>query len=118
MSLLPRLQSEPEWETVAADVRARTLELLEQRVSDEDTPARLLEVHARLLVEDGDLSRGVEALRRARRSAPASRLRLTLAELLDQQGDGAGAQREVERYLLQHPGDARGAKLLDRLRDR
>ena len=118
VSLLPRLQREPEWETVAADVRARTLELLEQRVSDEDTPARLLEVHARLLVEDGDLGRGVEALRRALRSAPASRLRLTLAELLDQQGDGAGAQREVERYLLQHPGDARGAKLLDRLRDR
>jgi predicted Zn-dependent protease len=65
-----------------------------------------------------DLVRGVEALRRALRTAPTSRLRLTLAELLDQQGDAAGAEREVERYLLQHPGDARGVQLLDRLRDR
>lgn len=116
--LLPRLQVEPEWSEVALDVRARTLELLEERAAGPDASARMLEVLARLLVEDGERARGAVLLRRALRVTPGSKLGLQLAELLEQGGDAEGALRAVERHLLHHPGDARAAALRDRLRDR
>lgn len=118
VALLPRLSREPDWSTVALDVRARTVELLEERAAAPDAPARLLEVLARLLLEDGDRSRGLALLRRVLRVAPSSRLRLELVEQLEQSGDFEEARREVERYLLHHPGDPRAARLLDDLRGR
>ncbi|MGC6487722.1 MAG: tetratricopeptide repeat protein, partial [Planctomycetota bacterium] len=117
-ALLRRLSRVPDWSTVALDVRGRSVELLVERAAAPDAPARLLEVLARLLLEDGDRSRGLALLRRVLRVAPSSRLRLELVEQLEQSGDFEEARREVERYLLHHPGDPRAARLLDDLRGR
>jgi len=118
VSLLPRLRENPSWGEVAADVRRRALDVLEEVVERGDARALHLEALGRLQVEDGDLAAGASMLRRALVLEPDRRSRLLLADVLDRQGDRPAAIRELERLLLHRPRMRQAVEQLRRLQGR